>query len=557
MSTGIAGLDSLIEGGIPRGFTVLVAGNPGTGKTILASHFLFEGLGKDESGLYVSFSESKEQFYVNMEKLGINFRSFEQKGKFVFLDFASVTQQGMRDALEEVLATVVENKTKRLVVDSISAISHSYQNEVINARIILHTVLGKILRLEGVTSLLVAEIPTGRDSTGLGIEESITDGNIWLKHGPSDAAPILLNIFKMRGTRIIKEPHVCVINSGKGMTLYQKQHLDMTYHVTNERMSSGIAGIDRRADGGFLKGTVTGIVGAIGTGKTTFAFQFIAEGVKRGEAGLFYSLEESADEIRQMAKNFGYDVKDLERKGLKILARNAEYQSPDAFIAEIAREIERSPVKRMAIDGISSFGHATIQEEDGVYVVVKRLVSLSRENEITTIFSILSVQQVDLVLKDLGSLSALFQNIVLLRYAELEGKMLRSMITLKMRSTPHDDSILQFDISSIETTDGGSSWTEGPIKITGSLEGYAGVMTGTAQRLPQGIKEKEQEILHREIRDRSLRKEEFLRAEENIASRLEDERERRISEYKDRRTKGKGAQDGGKKKHGKKVRSRR
>jgi circadian clock protein KaiC len=56
-STGIAGLDALIEGGIPRGFTVLIAGNPGTGKTILTTHFLYEGLLRGEGALYVSFSE--------------------------------------------------------------------------------------------------------------------------------------------------------------------------------------------------------------------------------------------------------------------------------------------------------------------------------------------------------------------------------------------------------------------------------------------------------------------------------------------------------------------
>jgi predicted ATP-dependent serine protease len=67
ISTGISTLDTLIEGGIPRAFTVLVAGNPGTGKTILTTHFLYDGLLKGEAALYVSFSESKNQFYENFE----------------------------------------------------------------------------------------------------------------------------------------------------------------------------------------------------------------------------------------------------------------------------------------------------------------------------------------------------------------------------------------------------------------------------------------------------------------------------------------------------------
>ena len=66
ISTGTPGLDSLIEGGIPKGSTILVAGNSGTGKTILCSQFIYDGLTtKDENGLYISFGESKEQFYAN------------------------------------------------------------------------------------------------------------------------------------------------------------------------------------------------------------------------------------------------------------------------------------------------------------------------------------------------------------------------------------------------------------------------------------------------------------------------------------------------------------
>ena len=95
ISSGLPGLDSLIEGGIPRGFTVLIAGNPGTGKTILTAHFLYEGLAKGENALYVSFSESKEQFNDNTERLGMDFREHEKRERFVYLDFASITRDGL------------------------------------------------------------------------------------------------------------------------------------------------------------------------------------------------------------------------------------------------------------------------------------------------------------------------------------------------------------------------------------------------------------------------------------------------------------------------------
>ena len=88
LSTGISGLDSLIEGGIPKGSTILIAGNPGTGKTILTAHFLYDGLIKNENAIYVSFSESKEQFFVNTERFEMDFKKFHNQKKFSFLDLS-------------------------------------------------------------------------------------------------------------------------------------------------------------------------------------------------------------------------------------------------------------------------------------------------------------------------------------------------------------------------------------------------------------------------------------------------------------------------------------
>src|SRR5579872_5607827 len=122
LSTGVPGLDSLIEGGIPRGFTVVLSGNPGTGKTILGSHFLYEGLLNGENGLYVSFSEASDQFELTMERISLDFREYMKDERFTFLDLASITSIGMRDAMDEILAIVRETHVKRIVVDSFTAI---------------------------------------------------------------------------------------------------------------------------------------------------------------------------------------------------------------------------------------------------------------------------------------------------------------------------------------------------------------------------------------------------------------------------------------------------
>jgi circadian clock protein KaiC len=372
------------------------------------------------------------------------------------LDLSSFTSEGIQDALEEVLATIKETHAKRIVIDSFSAILQSFQN-INEARIALHVVLGKMLRGEGVTNMLIAEVPIGSNNIGSGIEEFVADGIIKLEYGNDNAVPFIVKIIKMRSTAIDRQPHVGVIKKS-GMIVFPKQSLQMDYNSYDTRIETGITGLDERIQGGFLKGTTTAIIGASGVGKTTFGLQFIANGVINGKSGIYCTLEESSDELQRTAVAYGYNIDELKEKGLHIISQVLEIQSPDEFILELEKQILKIKPTRIVIDSLSAFGH---QYKDQMYIITKRISNLIRKHQLTAMFIILNTQSEGLNLTDLG-ISSLFHNIFLLRYVEAGSRMKRSMLILKMRYTHHDQSILEFVI------------TDNGMRILGIMDHYVG-----------------------------------------------------------------------------------
>ena len=493
ISTGVPNLDSLVEGGIPRGFTVMVAGNSGTGKTILGSQFLYNGLTSQpsESAVYISLSESKSQFYATSKRLGMDFQKFEDQAGFIYLDLVSLANEGIQDAFEEILSSIRTVNAKRVVLDSFSALAMSFKDRI-ESRITIQVFLGKIMRAEGITSLIISEIPHGSNDLGNGIEESVADAVIKLQHGPDNASPIILQVLKMRGTAINREKHVCSITA-EGMVLYPKQRIEMNFPASEKRVSTGIVNLDEKIDGkGLVEGTISAIIGASGSGKSTFAFQFIAEGVRTyKEPGIFCSLEDSEEEIRRMGKGFGYNMKEIEsnvqsqeadkegvdngggekeeqRARLSILSYNHVDYNPDAFIASLEEKIKAKRPKRLVIDGLSIYES---KYKDQLNEITERISSLVRKYQVTTIITLLGAQKNIFQVTEMN-LSPLFHNVILLRFVELYGRMKRILMILKVSMSHQDGAILEFIISK-----------DKGLEILGPIgDDYTGIFSGIARK---------------------------------------------------------------------------
>jgi circadian clock protein KaiC len=204
VSTGIKELDNLIQGGYKKYSINLIEGGPGSGKTILATHFLIEGLKNNEKCMYITFELNKEKYYSDMKTLGWDLESYEKKGLFVFLAY---TPEQIKNVLVEgggtLDTTITKNKIKRLVIDSITSFALLYPTELAKKESALS--LFNMINSWKCTTILTAQAEEDKEhgspvfSAALDFE---VEGIILLYHPISKGIRKRgLEILKMRGTK--------------------------------------------------------------------------------------------------------------------------------------------------------------------------------------------------------------------------------------------------------------------------------------------------------------------------------------------------------------------
>ncbi|MBS7642928.1 AAA family ATPase [Candidatus Bathyarchaeota archaeon] len=260
--TGIEGLDRIIKN-LPRGGLIIVAGNPGTGKTMFSAKFLYMGAERyGEPGVYVSFAEKKPIFYSTMSRIGLNFEHLESRNMFRFLDLLAIKDSGLPLVIESIIETVEEIKAKRLVIDSFSALAQTLKDPS-DLRIVLHSLLGRIVWSMDCTTLLISEIPLGGARIGFGVEEFVADSVIILREGILDGRFLRdLRIVKARGVRLSEKQMIFTLDKGFNVIPpFEAPSIDVWRFYkppedpSRNIYSTGIPDLDR-AVGGYPKGSI-------------------------------------------------------------------------------------------------------------------------------------------------------------------------------------------------------------------------------------------------------------------------------------------------------------
>ncbi|HSQ48400.1 MAG TPA: circadian clock protein KaiC [Candidatus Deferrimicrobiaceae bacterium] len=486
--SGIRGLDEITFGGLPKGRPTLIAGGPGSGKTLMSMEFLVRGaIDYNEPGLFTAFEETAEELAQNVASLGFDLKELIAEKKLL-VDYVRVERREIEETGEYDLEglfvrlnyAIDSISAKRVVLDTIESLFAGLGNEAI-----LRAELRRLFRWlkdKGVTTIITAE--RGESTlTRYGLEEYVSDCVIVLDHRvQNQISTRRIRVVKYRGSVHGTNEYPFLIDE-KGISILPITSLTLNHQISTKRVSSGIPRLDAMLEGkGFYVGNTIMISGTAGTGKTSIATSFAKATCQRGERCLYFAFEESPNQIMRNMKSIGIDLESYVEKGLlKFQAVRSTFYGLETHLVQMQKVTDEFKPTSVVVDPITNLISAGDQND--VKSMLTRLIDYLKAKQITTLFTNLT-HMAGLESTE-SEVSSIMDTWILLRDIELGGERNRGIYILKSRGMAHSNQIREFLI------------TSNGVDIVDVYTGPAGVLTGSA-RLSQEIKDKETEDLRKE-----------------------------------------------------------
>jgi circadian clock protein KaiC len=470
MATGVSGLDLILDGGLEPGAVVVVAGAPGTGKTILAQQICFAAGSPGHKGVYyTTVSEPHTKLVRHLESFTFfDGDSLGSRVEHIHLgDFLRpAAPKGLQPLVEEIVRKTLEEEPAVVVVDSAKMLRDFADERELRAA--LYDLTGRFAETRTVLLLLGEYTP---EELGSGVEFSLADGIIQLDYDAREPVDRrTLRIVKLRGGRNVPGRHTFQIGAD-GIRVFPRIEtlVPASAAPVAGRIHSGIPGLERLMRAGMKQGDAALVMGPSGVGKTTFALRWITQGLEDGETCLYVTFQDTADHLINMGAAFGWDLAAAQADGRLVISYVAMGDLDlDVLATAVRTNLAERPVRRIAIDSLAELVLAD-REWDRFPAYMRSLVGLVRAAGVSFLATSETVGGA-ITSQSLEGLMFLFDNVIDLRYIEEPSGLGRALNIVKMRNRPHEMTLNQVTI------------TDAGLKVGDPLEGVTGRLGWSALR---------------------------------------------------------------------------
>ena len=483
ISTGIKGLDKILQGGLIPGDSYLIRGEAGSGKTTLGLHFLCAGLESDRqvdnSRLFVSLSEPEAKIVRNAEARNfpvqeIEFLDLSPSSRFVEEEDYNVfpsSEVEQQPLLEKIIDKIKNMQPQRIFIDGLTQLRYLSSDDY-RFRKNIQSLINLMAEIEA-TPMLVSEVGSRPDDD----LQFISDGIINLQSRGSERK---ISIAKIRGSGFKKGSHTYILGA-EGMQVYPVLNPGFSTSTANtsdnKAISSGVPEIDKLLHGGIERGTSTIITGPTGSGKTSLGLTFMKEAAGRGERSVVYLLEESKEILKHRSKAINIPIEEMiANNNLELFSVNRGELTPEIFVHQIKQEVEENNTKLLMLDSITAFNSFFRDENWSTDDLIKILDTI-RKFLVNNNVTILMTNEIPNITGDFQvtneQISCLADNIILLRYLELKGGMRKAIGVLKKRLSGFETKLREFKISQYG------------LEVGDPLENLSGILSGNPVFTPE------------------------------------------------------------------------
>ncbi len=477
LTTGVPGLDAVLGGGVPEFSFNIIAGAPGSGKTTLAHQIVFANTSHERPVLYFTVLGEPA---LKMMRYQQQFSFFDPAKVPQFIRFINLSQVVLENdlgaVLEEIIKEVEATNPGIVVVDSFRTIVRKAQSSS-SAEWELQGFIQRLalyLTSWQATTFLVGEYVEAemRDNPIF----TVADGLFWLTQSVERNSVVRkMQVMKLRGQESVPGLHTFRITEN-GLQVFSRT-LGLLAKKPEQpsirRLSTGIAELDAMLNGGIPEGDSVLVAGPSGTGKSLLATQFLAEGIRQGEPAIAAVFEERPEGYTERANSFGLNWTTPQTEGLlKIVYLRPLDLSVDEMLEELLDTVEKMRARRVVINSLAGFELALAPGfrqdfRESLYRMIAALTNIG--------VTVLSTVELPESFTDLPfsaqAISFLTDDIIRLRYVEIDGQLRKILVVVKMRGGQHSKDIREYEITS-----------EG-VKIGVRLEGYRGLITGVPERV--------------------------------------------------------------------------